>query len=55
MQINIEDIEEENSALANTMDTDKTPKGNENDTATPESTVYVNKDSVFLKQLSFII
>jgi hypothetical protein len=34
-----------NSALDNTTDTDKTPKGNGNDTATPESTVSAGKDN----------
>mgnify|MGYP000963854019 CR=1 FL=1 len=38
-------FEKKNSTLSNTTDTDKTHKGNGNDTATPESTVIsVSKD-----------
>jgi hypothetical protein len=44
--------DEKNSALDNTTDTVKTPKGNGNDTATPESTVSEGKDTKNLKTAS---
>jgi hypothetical protein len=45
-------VMKKNSALDNTTDTVKTPKGNGNDTATPESTVSEGKDTKNLKTAS---